>query len=267
MRGAGSGPYGIISTWFDSAAVWLGQSERIVCAFANLQIGSKTGSDGAALLHQQASLSHRGSAAGRHDGPGFDPPVHPDMWQGAAPAQRTTRWFAGRWLVGGRSGPVWAAGRGRLDCGAGEGRTLAATGDDRCVFVGRLGASTHGEAVVTCACDQLTAAAGWVWCVYRCDPGRGGGHLAGLMASQSRRIGCRAAPMRRFGWSATLDDRPGQRRGAGDDRSALVRLPLFAPTRCALRALSCVPAAAASLGWFFLLRGLSWLSWVTLWVH
>ena len=189
------------------------------------------------------------------------------MWQGAAPAQRTTRWFAGRWLVGGRSGPVWAAGRGRLDCGAGEGRTLAATGDDRCVFVGRLGASTHGEAVVTCACDQLTAAAGWVWCVYRCDPGRGGGHLAGLMASQSRRIGCRAAPMRRSGRSDILDDRPGRRRGAGDGRSALVRLPLFSPTQSALRALSCVPAAAASLGCLFLLRGLSWLSWVPLWVH
>ena len=183
------------------------------------------------------------------------------MWQGAAPAQRTTRWFAGRWLVGGRSGPVWAAGRGRLDCGAGEGRTLAAAGNDRCVSVGILGANTHGEAAATCACGQLTAAAGCVWCSFRCDLGRGGGHLAGLRASQSRRIGCRAAPMRRSGWSVTLGDRPDRRRGAGDDRSALVRLPLFSPTRCALQALSCVPAAAASLGCLFLLRGLSWLFW------
>ena len=161
-----------------------------------MQIGSKNGSDGAALLHQQASLSRRGSAAGRHDGPGFDPPVHPDMWQGAAPAQRTTRWFAGRWLVGGRSGPVWAAGRGRLDCGAGEGRTLAATGDDRCVFVGRLGASTHGEAAATCVCGQLTAAAGWVWCSF--SPA---GRLRRLLRHQRAQLGPGVEPGQAL-WSA-----------------------------------------------------------------
>ena len=142
-----------------------------MCAFANLQIGSKNGSDGAALLHQQASLSHHGNAAGRHDGPGFDPPVHLDMWQAAAPAQRTARWSTGRWVVGGWFGPVWAAGQGRLDCGVGEGRTLTAAGKDRCVSVGLLGASTHGEAAVSWSCGQLTAVAGWAWGSCRCDLG------------------------------------------------------------------------------------------------
>lgn len=170
-------------------------------------------------------------------------------------------------MVGGRSGLVWAAGRGRLDCGARDGRTLAAAGNDRCVSVVHLGAKTFGESAVTMVRRQLTAAAGWVWCVLRCDPGRGGGHLAGLRASQSQRIGCRTAPMRRSGRSDSLGDRPGRRRGAGDGRSALVCLPLFSPTRCTLRALSCVCAAAASVGCLFALRSLLWLPRVVLWVH
>ena len=63
-------------------------------------------------------------------------------------------------MAGGHSGLVWAAGWGRLDCGVGEGRKLAAMGNDRCVSVDVLGASTHGEAAATCVCGQLTAAAG-----------------------------------------------------------------------------------------------------------
>ena len=71
MRGAGSGPYGIISTWFDSTAVWLGQSEGMRVPLPICRLAAKTARTGrryctsrpasVALTAQQADKMGRGS--------------------------------------------------------------------------------------------------------------------------------------------------------------------------------------------------------------
>lgn len=71
MRGAGSGPYGIISTWFDSFAVCLGQSEGMRVPLQICRLAAKTAQTGRryytnrpasiTVAAQQADTMGRGS--------------------------------------------------------------------------------------------------------------------------------------------------------------------------------------------------------------